>query len=113
MSERIFSILVELVTNYKLLLSYTPPKCLTLPVQETLTEKEKSLHNLVINIIDFCIISGSISPIPPFYINGNGRILWYFPNIPQGDFFFLCETFLVQKSETFYGDAGQENVISE
>ena len=27
--------------------------------------------------------------------------------------FFLCETFLDQKSETFYGDAGQENVISE
>ena len=104
---------MELVTTYKLLLPYAPLKCLALPAQETLTEKEKSLCNLVIDIIGFCIISGSISPIPPFYIYGNGRILWYLPNIPQGDFFFLCETFLVQKSETFYGDAGQENVISE
>ena len=109
----IHSLLVKLVTTDKLLLPYTLLKCLALLDQETLTETEKSLCNLVMNIKDFCIISGSISPIPPFYINGNGRILWYLPNIPQGDFFFLCETFLGQKSETFYGDAGQENVISE
>merc|ERR1711954_408050 len=106
-------LLIKLVTTGKLLLPYTPLKCLALLDQETLTETEKSLCNLVINIIDFCIISGSISLIPPFYIYGIGRIFCYLPNIPQGDFFFLCETFLGQKSETFYGDAGQDDVISE
>ena len=107
-----YSLLIELVTTYKLSLPYTSPKCLALPPKETLTEKEKSLCNLVINIIGFCIISGSISPIPPTIFIAMKDTLVTLKYTP-GRLFFLCETFLGQKSETFYGDAEQENVISE
>ena len=39
-----------MVTIYKLSLPYTSLKCLALPTQETLTEKEKSLCILINNI---------------------------------------------------------------
>ena len=54
-----------MVTTDNLFLPYNPIKCLALLAQETLTEKEKFLCYLVINIIDLCSKSGSIPPIPP------------------------------------------------